>query len=215
MKTISFIFSTLLLFHLDASAQVDKKAKDILDKLSAKTKAYSSIRADFSYSLVNKDRKINTTQNWKLMIKGDKYRLEMGDQIIMSDGKSLWKVLKNDKEVELSNVSNAGDAFNPKNMFTIYEKGYKYKYVKEEKNGNKIAHLIDLFPENPKEKEFSSIRLYIDKTSLQIQRSEIKGKNGNVYTYIIKTFKTNETIDQNMFSYRASDFPGYELNDIR
>ena len=48
------------------NAQQYKKANQILDKLSAKTRSYSAIKADFSYSLVNKDRKINKVQNWKL-----------------------------------------------------------------------------------------------------------------------------------------------------
>lgn len=212
-KLLILIGLSLTAFY--SFSQADKKAKDILDNVSKKTKSYSSIQTEFSYSLINKDRKINTTQNWKLQIKNEKYRLDMGDQLLISDGKSLWKILKNDKEVELSNIDKAADGFKPQNMFTMYEKGFKFKYVKEEKNGNKITHLIDLFPDNPKEKDFISIRLYIDKASLQIKRSEIKGKNGNVYTYQIKTFKTNEVIDANIFTYRPAEFPGYELNDVR
>ena len=139
----------------------------------------------------------------------------MGEQLILCDGKSLWKVLKNDKEVELSNVSDGGEALNPKNIFTMYEKGFKYKYVKEEKQGAKTVHIIDLFPENPKEKDYISIRLYIDKAAMQITKSELKGKNGNIYTYLIKTFVTNEKTDAGKFSYKPAEFPGYELNDVR
>jgi outer membrane lipoprotein-sorting protein len=215
MKISLTILALLFLPAWGILAQTDKKAKEILDKLSTKTKAYTSIRTEFSYSLVNKDRKINTVQNWKLLLAGDKYRLDMGEQLILCDGKSLWKVLKNDKEVELSNVSDGGEALNPKNIFTMYEKGFKYKYVKEEKQGAKTVHIIDLFPENPKEKDYISIRLYIDKAAMQITKSELKGKNGNIYTYLIKTFVTNEKTDVGKFSYKPAEFPGYELNDVR
>lgn len=211
------LFLTILLFisNFHISAQEDKKAKGILDRLSAKTRSYSSIKTEFSYSLVNKDRKINTTQNWKLTLKGDKYRLEMGDQLVISDGLSMWKVLKTDKEVELSKPGSGEEAMNPKNIFTMYEKGFRHKYIKEEKIGSKVVHTIDLFPINPKEKDYSSIRLYIDKNNLQVMKSEIKGKNGNVYTYEIKKFTTNEAFEDAIFKYRTSEFPGFELNDIR
>ena len=215
MIRIFFVTFLLLISNFQVSAQEDKKAKGILDRLSAKTRSYSSIKTEFSYSLVNKDRKINTTQNWKLTLKGDKYRLEMGDQLVISDGVSMWKVLKTDKEVELSKPGSGEEAMNPKNIFTMYEKGFRHKYIKEEKIGTKLVHTIDLFPINPKEKDYSSIRLYIDKNNFQVLKSEIKGKNGNVYTYEIKKFTTNEPFEDAIFKYRTSEFPGFELNDIR
>ena len=215
MKLKSTLFVLLIAAFANLHAQDDKKAKGILDKLSAKTKAYTSIRTEFSYALVNKDRKINNSQFWKLLLKGDKYRLDMGDQLIISDGKTMWKILKNDKEVEISAPSVKEDALNPKNIFTMYEKGFKFKYIKEEKLGSKIAHVIDLFPIVPKEKDYNSIRLFIDKTALQVLKSEIKGKNGNVYTYDIKKFITNEAIDEGQLIFKKADFPGFEINDLR
>jgi outer membrane lipoprotein-sorting protein len=215
MKLKSTLLVLFLVAFASIHAQEDKKAKGILDKLSAKTKAYSSIRTEFSYSLVNKDRKINNSQFWKLLLKGDKYRLDMGDQLIISDGKTMWKILKNDKEVEISNPSAKEDALNPKNIFTMYEKGFKFKYIKEEKLGAKIVHVIDLFPIVPKEKDYNSIRLFVDKAALQVLKSEIKGKNGNVYTYDIKKFSTNEAVDEAQLNFKKTDFPGFEINDLR
>lgn len=198
-----------------APAQEDKKAKEILDKLSAKTKSYTTIVSEFSYSLVNKEKRINSTQNWKISIKGDKYKLDMGEQLVFFDGKTMWKLLKQDNEVEISTPGATDEALNPKNIFTMWEKGYKYKYVKEETMAGKVIHLIDLFPLNPKEKEFLSIRLFIDKASMQVIKSEIKGKNGNQYTYDIKKFNVNQTVDDGVFVFKLADYPGVEVNDIR
>ena len=198
-----------------AYGQQDKKAKQILDKLSAKTKSYSSIRTEFSYSLVNKDRKINKVQNWKLWLKADSYRLDMGDQLLISDGKAVWKVIKGDKEVEVSLPTNGEDALNPKNIFTMYEKGFKNKYIKEGKVGSKAVHIIELYPINPKAKDYSIIRLFIDKVAIQILKSEVIGNNGNVYTYEIKKFTTNEATENGFFSFKTTEFPGYEVNDLR
>jgi outer membrane lipoprotein-sorting protein len=215
MKLKSTLIIMFMLALANLQAQDDKKAKGILDKLSAKTKSFSSIKTEFSYALVNKDRKINNSQFWKLLLKGDKYRLDMGDQLIISDGKTMWKILKNDKEVEISSPNAKEDALNPKNIFTMYEKGFKFKYIKEGKLGSKIVHIIDLFPIVPKEKDYSSIRLYIDKNQVQVLKSEIKGKNGNLYTYDIKKFVSNEAIDDVMLSFKKTEFPGFEINDLR
>jgi outer membrane lipoprotein-sorting protein len=211
----SALLLLLSLLSLSVYSQVDKKAKDILDNLSKKTKTYSSISSEFTYSLENKDRNINTTQKWRLVLKGDKYRLEMGQQVVLCDGKTMWKILKMDEEIEISNPSNDEDAINPKSIFTMYEKGFKYKYVKEQKLASKSVHVIDLFPLNPKEKDFTSIRLFIDKVGPQVLRSEIRGKNGNTYTYEITKFETNKAFQDQYFSYNKTEFPGFEVNDLR
>ena len=215
MKKILFfcLISVLSLGALDA--QQDKKAKQILDKLSAKTRSYSAIKTDFSYSLVNKDRKINKVQNWKLWLKGDAYRLDMGDQLLISDGKVVWKILKADKEVEISLPTTGDDALNPKNVFTMYEKGFKNKYIKEGKVGTKAVHIIELYPLAPKTKDYNTIRLYIDKNLIQVVKSEIIGNNGNLYTYDIKKFTVNETTSAGFFTFSKSEFPGFEVNDLR
>lgn len=215
MKRITLIILAQLIFFSFAHAQVDKKSKGILDQLSAKTKSYSTINSEFSYSLSNKDRNINTSQKWKLALKGDKYRIEMGQQVIISDGNTMWKVLKMDEEVEISNPTDDEDALNPKSIFTMYEKGFKTKYIKEDKLGTKTVHIIDLFPLNPKEKDYTSIRLFIDKNAVQVVKSDINGKNGNVYTYQINTFETDKPISDSYFTFNKTEFPGFDVNDLR
>ena len=215
MKKILFFCLLSLLSVATVHAQQDKKAKQILDKLSAKTRSYSAIKTDFSYSLVNKDRKINKVQNWKLWLKGDAYRLDMGDQLLISDGKVVWKILKADKEVEISLPTTGDDALNPKDVFTMYEKGFKNKYIKEGKLGTKAVHIIELYPLAPKTKDYNTIRLYIDKNLIQVVKSEIIGNNGNLYTYDIKKFTVNETTTAGFFTFSKTEFPGFEVNDLR
>ena len=56
------------------------------------------------------------------------------------------------------------DAINPSKVFTIYEKGYKYKFDGEDG----VTEIISLYPENPDKKKFHTAKLYVDKTKKQI-----------------------------------------------
>ena len=47
------IFIILIFAFLTAFAQQEQKAKDILDKVSAKTKSYKTIKAEFTSTLEN------------------------------------------------------------------------------------------------------------------------------------------------------------------
>ena len=79
---------------MSVSAQQDTKAKSILDKLSAKTKAYKTVKADFQFIMVNKADGTNESQSGSISIKGESYNLSISGQTIISDGKSMWTVIK-------------------------------------------------------------------------------------------------------------------------
>ena len=108
-------------------AQNDPKAKTILDDLSAKTKAYTSIKAEFELVSEKKD-KSKDTQKGKIQTKGSKYKLEIPGHEIYCDGKTVWDFIKDANEVQIKDMEVGGDdALNPSTIFTLYEKGYKYK----------------------------------------------------------------------------------------
>lgn len=59
MNMKNFFITTIIAFMaIAATAQTDK-AKTILDDVSAKTKAYKTIKIDFTYTMENKGQKID------------------------------------------------------------------------------------------------------------------------------------------------------------
>ena len=61
--TLGLIIIAITLHAQPADDVKDPKAKAILEELSKKNKSYSSIKAEFSYKLENKDESIDETQN--------------------------------------------------------------------------------------------------------------------------------------------------------
>jgi len=195
-----------------AFAQEDTKAKEILDKLSAKTKAYKTIKADFQFTMVNKAEETNESQSGKIELKGDKYILTISGQDVISDGNSMWTILKESKEVQINEIDEEDeDAISPNKIFTLYEEGFKYKYVKEDKG----MHIINLYPKAAAEKSFHRITLYINKAKNEISKVKVYGKDGTTTTYSIKSFTPNSTIPDTKFSFSKTKFPGYEIIDLR
>lgn len=197
---------------ITAFAQDDTKAKGILDKLSAKTKAYKTIKADFQFTMTNKTEGTNESQTGKIEIKGDKYILSISGQDVISDGKSMWTILKESKEVQINEIDEEDEeAISPNKIFTLYEKGFKYKYVKEEKG----MHIINLYPKAAADKSFHRIALYINKAKNEMSKVKVYGKDGTETTYSIKSFTADSTIPDVNFSFDKSKYPGYEIIDLR
>lgn len=213
-STFTLLFA--LIFSTGVNAQ-DAKAKAILDGLSKKTKAYSSIKADFSYTLENKDQNINESQAGTIYIKGPKYKLNIAGQEVISDGTTMWTYLKDAGECQVQNAPDESqeDAISPSNIFTIYEKGFKYKYEGEKTSSGKTLQNISLFPTDPKDKPYHTVRLFIDKAAQQIHSIEVIGKDGNKYTYLVKTFTPNVNVNESMFTFNPSQHPKVDVIDLR
>ena len=214
MKSLIIILLTLAT-SFSAAAQQDTKAKAILDKLSAKTKAYKSIKAEFKFTISNKSEGINETQSGKIQIKGNKYSLSIAGQDVVSDGKDVYTVLKDAEEVQINSIPDEDEEefISPNKIFTLYESGFKYKYVKE-LNGLQI---INLYPKDAEDKEYHRIALYINKAKNQIAKVKVYGKDGSISTYSIKTFTANAVIPDSKFSVDIKKYKslGYEIVDLR
>ena len=130
MKKLLFLVIVAVL-NVAAFAQTDKKATAILDEVSVKTKAYKTIKVEFTYAMDNAKQKIHDKFKGTLLSKGDKYKLTAAGQDVISDGKTVWTYLKDTKEVQINNVGEDDDAFTPTKLLSGYNKDFKSKFIEE------------------------------------------------------------------------------------
>lgn len=221
-KIIIYIFLTIIAGS--AFAQKDVQAKVILNQVSQKYKSFNVIKSDFAFTIDNQQAGVKQTQNGTLITqpKTNKFKVTLYadgakadvEQEVISNGKSQWTYLKKDKEVQLSDADNSSDAFNPAQLFTMYEHGYKYLYTGEQRISGKIYQVIDLTPDNDKA-QFFKIRLTIDKLKKQIYNALIFDKNGSKYNYTLRSFITSAQIPDNTFAFDTKAHPGVEVVDLR
>ncbi len=209
MKKLLFLVIIAVL-NVAAFAQSDKKATAILDEVSVKTKAYKTIKIEFTYAMDNAKQKIHDKFKGTLLSKGDKYKLTAAGQDVISDGKTVWTYLKDTKEVQINNVGEDDDAFTPTKLLSGYNKDFKSKFIEEKGN----EQLIELYPLK-KGKSFTKVQLTIDKTKKQISRFVIYDRNGSTFTYLVDKFVTDQPIADNVFTFNKAEHPGVEINDMR
>ena len=205
------IFTILLIALSTILFAQDQVAKDVLDKLSATTKAYKNMTIGFDFILENTSQNIKENQKGILILEDDNFRLEMDAQTIINNGESQWVYLDDMNEVQIMEHAPEDNMMNPNKLFTIYEKGYKYTYVGAEAEKGKRLHIIDLFPEESS--AFMKVTLAIDAVKNQLHKITLHDKNGGTYTYLIISFSNNNTVEP--FTFNATDFPGVEVIDLR
>jgi len=224
MKKI-FFYILFILTATHTFAQKDAQAKVILNQVSQKYRSYPIIKSDFSFTIDNPQANIKETRNGSLITqsKGGKYKVTLYattgaktdvEQEIISDGKSQWTYLKADKEVQVSDADNSGEGFNPAQLFTMYEHGYKYIYTGDQKIGGKTYQSIDLTPEDDK-KPFFKIRLLVDKLKKQIYSALIFDKSGSKYNYTLRSLTSAPKVPDNTFTFDTKAHPGVEVVNLK
>jgi outer membrane lipoprotein-sorting protein len=201
--------TSLAPFYVKAQS-AEKKATSLLDEVTAKMKAYKTMKLEFSYSMINKSQKINMSFKGSLLAKGEKYKLTIENQQIFCDGKNAWSYQKDANEVQISEVTGDDDSFTPTKFMTSYNNNYKSKLVSEK--GSLLT--IEMSPIKGK-KKYQKVNLTLDKESKQVKSMQVFDKNGGVFTYNIENFTTNQPIADTEFVFKASNYPKVEVVDLR
>ncbi len=195
--------------------EVDPKAKAILDKVSAKNKSYKTLQSEFAIILENKQENIKDSKKGKIWIKGNKYKIDLAASTLFYDGQTLWTYMKESNEVNITTPDpNDDNTLNPAKIFTIYETGYKIRFIRERFEKNRALYEIELYPKDLK-KDFTKITLKIDKDKNQIFSMKRYGKDGTDFYIEILSIKPNEELADAMFTFDKSKYPKVEINDMR
>ena len=209
------IFSVVLLVLLAFTTQAqDKKAKALLDEVTAKIKTYDNIVIDFKYSLNNAKENINQDSKGNVTLQGNKYLLNFMGVTKIYDGKKTYTIVPEDEEVTISSINDADDkAITPSKMLTFFNSGYKYSWdIIQNVNGRKIQY-IKLLPVNSKDQR-KEILLGIDVQTKHIYNLIEVGKKGTKTTLTVNSFKTNQPLSKNQFTFVASKYPKYYVNKL-
>lgn len=209
------VLPLLWICTLQGHAQTDPAAKSVLQSVSTTYNGYKTLQADFTLAVQAQQTDSYTTSGTIYMQPATgKYRITTGSQDLISDGKTQWMVLKDEKEVQLTEVDNSSDAISPANIFSFYNKGYKYVSAPDERAGNTQLHVVELSPEDTHAPYFK-IKLRISKTNNLIYDVMVFDKGGTRYSYAIKDTKANPAIAADKFTFKQSEYPGMEIVDLR
>jgi outer membrane lipoprotein-sorting protein len=214
-QSILMFFTAIALFFVvfSSSAQ-DKKAKALLDQVTSKVKSYDNIAIDFKYSLQNAKENINQDSKGNVTLKGNMYVLNFMGVTKLYDGKKTYTIVPEDEEITVSKLNeNDDNAITPSKMLTFFNSGYKYTMdIIQDVKGRKIQY-VKLVPMNTKDQR-KEILLGIDIQTKHIYNLIEFGKKGTKTTLTVNSFKTNQPLSKNQFTFVPSKYPNYYINKL-
>lgn len=210
-KIIHFLIISVFSFSIQAQ---DKKAKELLDAVTAKVKSYDNIVIDFKYTLNNAKENINQDSKGNVTLKGNMYVLNFMGVTKIFDGKKNYTINPEDEEISISKHIDKDDAaITPSKMLTFFNSGYKYTWdIQQSIKGRKIQY-IKLTPTNTKDHR-KEVLLGIDNLTKNIYNLIEVGKNGTKTTLTVNSFKTDQPLSKNQFIFVESKYPKYYINKL-
>ena len=214
------LLSLLMGFVVTGMAQVssDPAAKKILDGVSAKFKTYKAVNALFTLKVEDSKGKLQGSQKGSVYMKGNKYRVSIAgkeNKEMFCDGATVKTFDKAANEVTITKFDASAKTITPQSLMTdFYDKDFLYKLNGEQKDGARTLQEIEMTPVD-KSKTFHKVYVYVDKAKQNIYSAKVLDKNGNKVTYTITSLNGAATVNDQMFLFDKSKYPGVEEVDLR
>jgi outer membrane lipoprotein-sorting protein len=211
-----FLFSQFSFpIHAQVGVASDPEAEELLSDISNQAKNYLNISATYASTLIDLQADMRIEQAGDVLIEGDRYRLNLGDYTIISDGRTVWTLETDMGECYIDDAEEiSDDGMDPSKMFTIWESGFQKTWKGEvDLDGQELVR-IDLYPED-KSASYHTIQLWIDEGRRQMVQLLVKGRDGSDVRYLVTRFETDLKLPENSFSFDPAAHPDVQLIDNR
>lgn len=217
MKNIFFGLVLGLLFTAtNLYGQNDAKAEQLLNDSYEQLAEFTSIKAGFTFELINEQEHIRQKSEGVLHSKDSKYHIYLGDIERLFDGQYIYTIMTEDEEVNIELPGESEDIFStPQELLDKYRKNYTVKLdiLQPLTDGRKIQFLR-LQPLEQDE-QVSYILIGIDQKSKNLHSVIEVGSNKTTTTFEIKDLVTNANIGDSEFIFNKQKYEdaGYFIND--
>lgn len=209
-SAIALLPSLLVLPFRSDAQQLDGQA--IVRKVRATFESLTTLRArfeqTFEWKIVGESQKVSGTL---AAAKGDRYSIETHDQLIVTDGKTVWSFSKENNQVLIDHMGKSADAPLMRDLMVRYAEGYVAELKGQEAVHGSTCYLVEL---RAKGEEFiTTVTLWVDRTLWIPVRVRQVDVNENVNLYELQGVEVNVPLPASLFSFQVP--PGAEVIDVR
>lgn len=206
-RKIRYIIALLLIpFGAGCISAQSISAPQILQKAASALNSVGGVTAGYIF------KSGSYSEKGTIAVKAHKYLINTAERTVWYDGKTMWSLNKDDKEVSISapTAAEAG-AMNPYLIAANYKTEYTAKLLKSTVKG---TYNIQLTPKN-KNSYLKSAILCVRASNYMPVRLDITDKQGNKTSIAVTDVKTNVSLPDSKFVYAPSANPGVKVIDLR
>ena len=206
MKTRNIIACLCLLFATQA-VTAQNNAETLIRLLVNQMKSHKTVEMEYKYQ-ISSEGLITETQQGKAWLQGEAYKVEMVEQQMISDGKTIWTYLVDDEEVMISDAAE-GEDNTPLKLLTSLDKNYAATLTGTDAQGNATIELA-----NPKG-QYRRVTLRVNANKLAINSMDVYIEDGTKLIITIDEMKFDQMLDDKFFTFDTKKHPNVDVIDMR
>ncbi len=212
------LFCVLLTFSFIAENSFAKKDKipDGKKLLKNVQKAYKDLedfscdfRLEFTWALANE---LDVAEGTIDLAKKDKFRYETSSSLMITDGKTLWRLNRQSQQAIIENLKDAEAGILPREMLFDYPKQFNVGEVNETNMNGRVTYELKLVPKKDGT-GVKEVMVYVDALDSITRQMEFTDNSGNHTKYMLSNIKINSTLDEARFIFEVPD--GIKVFDLR
>lgn len=203
-------YLTILFLFIYATLSNAQDAQEIIKKVQSKYDNILDAKATFTQTLKSSGGKANSSSGVIYIKKANKYRIEAGGQIIVTDGQTSWSYSPKRKQVVIDNYKEDGNTFSPNKFLFNYPENFYSDLEGDEQVGGVDCSVIKLTPRSVGSVKWAKI--WIDKNENLIRKINIVTSE-STNTYTLKDILLDTGLSASKFSFSPPS--GVEVIDLR
>lgn len=179
----------------------EKVIRNVEEKLaSAKT-----VRVIFEETYIWKLTGEEHALEGELLLEGEnRFRIMTEDQIIVSDGETLWTYSKPSHRVIIDKLASSENTLLPRQILFRYRKDYEVRIVGEEGVFEDFCYVLELTAETG-DVFIPKVKVWIDKREWIPRKVEQTDLNGNRTVYLLNEVQLGVLLDEKTFQFNIPE----------
>ena len=188
-------------------------SKKIIENLEKTISEKNTLKADFEETYIWELTGEKQTIQGEFILRGeDHFRITTDDQIIVSDGETIWMYNIPSHRVLIDRLVNSDDTILPRQILLKHQNNYRYQMIMEEKIFDHPCYVIQLTSET-EDIFIQKVRVWVNKKNWIPQKIEQTDLNQNVTIYLLKKVELGIPVEDNQFRFQMPD--STEIIDMR
>lgn len=209
---IKLLFVLVLFILANAVWAID--AEGIIKKIQKKYDHIKNFKATFEKVETFQLTGTKSTTAGTLYVKnGKKYRFETENQLVISDGNTVWTYNRINNQVLIDKVRKNSGALLPRDILFKYPKTHYATLIARKKMNSKKVYIVKLNPKEDVHGYFNSIKIWVTDDDWQIVKIVITDLNGNKSVFNLSHIDTKTKLADSLFQFKPT--PQMNVVDMR
>jgi chaperone LolA len=194
-------------------ARADDTASEILGKVRERYEEIEDAEIVFSQEVTFARSSLEQKASGRLLLeKENRYRLELNDQTVVTDGVAVWSYSAATGQVVIDAFKADERFLTPEKVLTGAPDDFSASVLERHESGRGETVVLKLTPRSD-DSFVTSLKLWVDADSWLIRQVELLEFSGKKTTYTISKLNTNIGLPADTFSFTPPE--GAEVVDLR